>query len=148
MTRVRLFTIGFTEKSAEEFFELLEKAGVRRVVDIRLRNSSQLAGFAKAGDLAYFLRRVADIEYVHVPDLSPTDALLDGYRKKTISWSAYEPAFRKLLAARKVDARLDRKLFDRACLLCTEHKPDHCHRRLVADYLQQKWGDLEVVHLF
>lgn len=145
---MRLFTIGFTEKSAEEFFGLLEKAGVRRVLDIRLRNSSQLAGFAQARDLPFFLRRVARIEYLHVPELSPTDELLDGLRKKTITWSAYEPAFRKLMATRKVETRVDRTLFDGACLLCTEHKPEHCHRRLVAQYLQEKWRDVEVVHLF
>lgn len=145
---MRLFTIGFTEKTAEEFFGLLEGAGVRRVVDIRLRNGSQLAAFAKGSDLPFFLKRVAGIEYVHVPVLSPTDELLDGLRKKVISWSSYEPAFRKLLAQRKAETHLDRKLFDGACLLCTEHKAEHCHRRLVAEYLQEKWGDLEVVHLF
>jgi uncharacterized protein (DUF488 family) len=145
---VRLFTIGFTGKTAEEFFGLLEKSGARRVVDIRRRPSSQLAAFAKASDLPYFLRRIASIDYVHVPELSPTDELLDGLRTKALPWSAYEPAFLKLLAERKVEARLDRELLDGACLLCTEHKPDHCHRRLVVQYLQEKWRDVEVVHLF
>ena len=142
-----LFTIGFTRKSAETFFTLLKEAQVRRVIDVRLNNRSQLAGFSKATDLEYFLRAIGGMEYRHLSELAPTQELLDSYKKRRGSWSEYERGFVELLRKRGVDQSLDRSLFNMACLLCSEHEPIHCHRRLVAEYLKDKWGDVEVRHL-
>lgn len=142
-----LFTIGFTRKSAERFFTLLKEAQVRRVIDVRLNNRSQLAGFSKVTDLEYFLRAIGGIEYRHLTELAPTQELLDTYKKKKGSWSEYEGGFLELLRRRGVDRSLDRSVFDMACLLCSEHEPRHCHRRLVAEYLKDKWGGVEVRHL-
>jgi uncharacterized protein (DUF488 family) len=144
---MRLYTIGFTKKSAEQFFTLLRGAGVARVLDVRLNNTSQLAGFAKKDDLAYLLRAVGGIGYEHLPDLAPTQELLDAYKKRKGGWAEYEKKFLALVRERHVDATADRALFDRGCLLCSEHEPEHCHRRLVAEYLADKWGGVEVVHL-
>jgi uncharacterized protein (DUF488 family) len=144
---VILFTIGFTRKSAERFFTLLKDAKVERVLDVRLNNRSQLAGFSKATDLEYFLRTIAGIKYRQVPELAPTQELLDAYKKRKGSWSEYECGFLELLRKRGVDQSLDPSAFDMACLLCSEHEPRHCHRRLVAEYLKEKWGDIEVRHL-
>jgi len=144
---VILFTIGFTKKSAERFFTLLKEAHVQRVIDVRLNNRSQLAGFSKATDLEYFLRAIGEMEYRHLADLAPTQELLDNYKKRKGSWSEYESRFLELLRKRGVDHSLDRSVFDMACLLCSEHEPLHCHRRLVAEYLTDKWGDVEVRHL-
>jgi len=144
---VILFTIGFTRKSAERFFTLLKEAHVQRVLDVRLNNSSQLAGFSKATDLEYFLSTIAGMEYRQLPELAPTQELLNAYKKRKGSWSEYERGFLDLLQKRGVDQSLDRSAFDMACLLCSEHEPGRCHRRLVAEYLKEKWGDVEVRHL-
>jgi uncharacterized protein (DUF488 family) len=144
---IRLFTIGFTKKTAEEFFTLLEDAGVLRILDVRLNNTSQLAGFAKRDDLQYFLRAIGGIDYVHLPDLAPTADILDAYKKEKGPWSAYEPRFLELIRERKIEETSRRELFDRGCLLCSEDQPEHCHRRLVAEYLAEKWGDVEITHL-
>jgi uncharacterized protein (DUF488 family) len=145
---VKLFTIGFTRKSAESFFTKLQHAGVRRLVDIRLNNVSQLAGFAKRDDLRYFAQAICGIEYVHVPDLAPTREMLDEFKKRRHGdWAAYERQFLALMRSRRVEATLAPDLLDHACLLCSEDRPQHCHRRLVAEYLQQQWGDVEVEHL-
>ena len=144
---IRLFTIGFTKKSAEQLFTLLTKAGVLRVLDVRLNNTSQLAGFAKRDDLRYLLRAIAGIDYVHLPDLTPTADILDAYKKAKGPWSAYEPKFLDLIRDRRIEATLQRELFDRGCLLCSEDRPEQCHRRLVAEYLAEKWGGVEIVHL-
>jgi uncharacterized protein (DUF488 family) len=143
-----IYTIGFTQKSAETFFESLRRAGIRRVVDIRLHNSSQLAGFAKQEDLRFFLREICGADYVHELLLAPSPELFDAYKKKGGSWGTYERSFNALLAARQVEETLDRHLFDvPTCLLCSEPTPEHCHRRLVAEYLRDKWDDVEVIHL-
>ena len=142
-----LFTIGFTKKSAERFFTLLKEAQVRRVIDVRLNNRSQLAGFSKATDLEYFLHAIGGMEYRHLTELAPTQELLDTYKKRKGSWPEYERGFVELLRKRGVDQSLDRSLFDMACLLCSEHEPHHCHRRLAAEYLKEKWGDVEIRHL-
>jgi uncharacterized protein (DUF488 family) len=143
---LRVFTIGFTKKSAERFFTTLRDAGVLRVLDTRLNNNSQLAGFSKRDDLRYFLRSLAGIDYEHVTDLAPTAELLAAYRKAKDGWSAYEEAFLALMQERKIE-RLPRELIAGGCLLCSEDTPDHCHRRLVAEYLQRHWGEVEIVHL-
>lgn len=144
---MRLLTIGFTKKSAETFFETLQKSGAKRVVDVRLNNVSQLAGFAKKQDLAYFLKKMCDIEYVHLPILAPTKDMLDRYKKMKGSWDDYEQDFLRLMKERKIEEAVSREMLAEACLLCSEDKPHHCHRRLVAEYLRQYWGDMEIVHL-
>jgi uncharacterized protein (DUF488 family) len=118
------------------------------VIDVRLNNTSQLAGFTKRDDIEYFLGRICQAAYHHLPVLSPTKETLDGYKKKEIPWEEYEAAFVGLLAEREVETAVDRRLFDVPCvLLCSEPTPEHCHRRLVAEYLAGKWGGAEVVHL-
>lgn len=143
-----VYTIGFTKKSAEEFFSKLKEAGIGRLLDIRLHNSSQLAGFAKKDDLAFFLKEICGAEYVHMPILAPTEEILDDYKKKKIMWDAYEKRFTTLLNERRIAKLLDKDLFAvPSVLLCSEPKPEKCHRRLVAEYLQSKWGNVVVRHL-
>lgn len=146
-TPVKLFTVGFTRKSAERFFTLLADAGVARVLDVRLNNTSQLAGFAKRDDLAYLLRAVAGIGYAHLPDLAPTREMLTKYKTDKGDWAEYEPKYLALIADRRVEEMVPKGLFAGGCLLCSEDKADHCHRRLAAEYLADKWGGVEVVHL-
>ena len=147
MTAMRLLTIGFTKKPAQRFFDMLRSAGVKREVDVRLNNVSQLAGFAKRDDLAWFLRELGGIDYTHVPDLAPTQALLSAYRKANVDWPTYEQRFLDLMRERRIEENLDPKLLDDGCLLCSEDQPHQCHRRLVAEYLRERWGEIEVVHL-
>lgn len=142
-----LFTVGFTRRSAEGFFSTLADAGVKRVIDIRLHNVSQLAGFAKRDDLVYFLKTICGIEYLHRPDLAPSAELLDCYRKKEIAWPEFEASFGKLMRERGMERLVDRATLDRGCLLCSEHDPAHCHRRLVAEYLQHHFGNMRICHL-
>ncbi|MCT7956026.1 DUF488 domain-containing protein [Laspinema sp. D3] len=144
---VNLFTIGFTQKSAETFFTTLKQAGVKRIIDTRLNNISQLAGFAKKNDLKYFLKSLADIEYLHILDLAPTKDILDEYKKNKGDWSIYEQKFLHLIETRKIEKKVTPEQLDGACLLCSEAKPHHCHRRLVAEYLNGKWGNVKICHL-
>lgn len=144
---MKIHTIGFTEKSAEEFFSLLKHSGAKRVVDVRLNNVSQLAGFAKKKDLAYFVQQICGMEYVHVPELAPTKEMLDEYKKNGGQWAAYEQRFFDLLKFRKVQDTISREIIEDGCLLCSEHLPHQCHRRLVAEYLSDHWGKVEVSHL-
>jgi uncharacterized protein (DUF488 family) len=145
---VVVYTIGFTKKSAAEFFAALKGAGVAQLVDVRLNNTGQLAGFSKRDDLAYFLHALLGARYVHQPLLAPTDDLLTAYRRKALKWPEYERRFRDLLAQRRVEERLDRALFAQpSVLLCSEATAERCHRRLALEYLQQAWGELEIVHL-
>ncbi|NES82202.1 MAG: DUF488 domain-containing protein [Moorea sp. SIO2B7] len=144
---INLYTIGFTKKSAQEFFELLIKAGVKTVVDTRLNNVSQLAGFAKRKDLEYFLKTIGNIEYIHLLDLAPTKDILDAYKKKKGDWETYEKKFLTLMYSRKIEQKISPKILENSCLLCSEAKPHYCHRRLVAEYLNQKWENLNICHL-
>lgn len=144
---VQVFTIGFAETSAQDFFTLLKTSGATRVIDVRLNNTSQLAGFSKKDDLRYFLREVCDMEYFHVPDLAPTQEILDAFKKHKGSWSVYEQEFNALMAKRSIEKTMSRDMLDHGCMLCSEKKPHHCHRRLVAEYLQKHWGDLSTRHL-
>lgn len=144
---MRVFTIGFTKTSAESFFGRLKSAGVKRVLDVRLNNVSQLAGFAKRQDLRYFLDALCGIEYAHRPELAPTQVMLDTYKKQHGSWADYERRFVELMVDRHIEETVSRELVENACLLCSEAKPLHCHRRLVAEYLKAKWSDLDIVHL-
>jgi uncharacterized protein (DUF488 family) len=144
---MRLFTIGFTQKSAEQFFRLLIDAGVKQVVDTRLNNRSQLAGFSKVDDLPFFLRSIGDIAYRHAPDMAPTQEMLDRYKKLKGAWKDYEDEFNALLTQRNLIASVSLPELADSCLLCSEHEPKHCHRRLVAEYLRGFRPELEVVHL-
>ncbi len=142
-----LYTIGFTKTSAEAFFTRLQRAGVARILDVRLNNTSQLAGFAKRDDLTYFLKTIAGIGYEHLPNLAPTQDLLDAYKKRKGDWEDYAMAFLALMRERRIETTAYRSLFDRGCLLCSEDTADHCRRRLVAEYLADKWSNVELVHL-
>ena len=144
---MRLFTIGFTKKSAEEFFTILQNTGVSRIVDVRLNNTSQIAGFAKARDLKYFLHAIAKIDYVHLPDFAPTQEILDNFKKNKGSWAEYERRFVDLMVERRVAETAAKLLRDRDCLLCSEHIPEHCHRRLVSEKIQKHSDNVEVIHL-
>ena len=148
LSNTTVSTIGFTRTTAEGFFERLLRSGVKRVVDVRLRNTSQLAGFAKSDDLAYFLKKIGGIEYAHQPLLAPTDAMLKAYKKEKGDWDAYEARFMALMAQRQIENRLRPEMLEGTCLLCSEATPHHCHRRLVCEYLNDKWnGALTVRHL-
>lgn len=144
---MKIFTIGFTRKSAERFFELLRASGARRVIDVRLNNVSQLAGFAKKDDLTYFVREICGIDYIHLPALAPTQEMLDQYRKHRGDWKTYELRFLELMTKRRIEETVPKEAVADGCLLCSEDKPHHCHRRLVAEYLKEQWGEVDVSHL-
>lgn len=148
MSNIDLTTIGFTKTTASNFFDRLKRASVKKVIDVRLHNTSQLAGFAKADDLAYFLKEICGVQYVHQPLLAPTDDILKEFKRDKGDWNVYENSFMKLMEQRKIENRLKPEMFQGGCLLCSEDKPHHCHRRLVCEYLNSKWnGVLKVRHL-
>jgi uncharacterized protein (DUF488 family) len=142
-----IHTIGFTQKSAERFFGSLVAAGVKRIIDTRLHNTSQLSGFAKQDDLRFFLENIGSIEYQHEPLLAPTNDILDQYKKKAISWSQYEDAYVKLIRERGIQSKLTPAALADACLLCSEAEPHHCHRRLAAEFLRDHWQDVQIHHI-
>jgi uncharacterized protein (DUF488 family) len=144
---MKIHTIGFTKKSASTFFGLLRKSGARTLVDVRLNNLSQLAGFAKRDDLIYFLAELCGMDYIHQLELAPTQAMLDDYKKHRATWAEYEQRFVHLMAQRQIESTVSPKVLDNAVLLCSEDKPQHCHRRLVAEYLAARWDDVTVEHL-
>jgi uncharacterized protein (DUF488 family) len=144
---IKLYTIGFTGKSAEAFFELLEQNQVKKIIDTRIRNNSQLSGFAKGKDLAFFARRLANIDYEHELKFAPTKELLATYRQKNISWDEYTREYIHLLATRNVKEEVDTEALHQCCLLCSEHSPEKCHRRLLAEYLKEINPDIEIIHL-
>jgi uncharacterized protein (DUF488 family) len=145
---MEIYSIGFTKKTAEQFFGILKTAGIKRLLDVRLNNVSQLAGFAKREDLAFFLKEICEADYLHEVLLAPTQEMLDGYKKKGGCWEDYERRFLSLIAEREIETQLDRSLFAvPTALLCSEPTAEHCHRRLVLDYLSEKWGDLRITHL-
>ena len=144
---MKLFTIGFTKKSAEQFFGFLKQEGLTKVVDTRLNNVSQLSGFTKRDDLKFFLKEVLGLEYVHLPVLAPTKDILDEYKKNGGDWATYERKFIDLVKNREIESKIDRDVLSGACLLCSEPTPHHCHRRLVAEYLSDQWGDIQIKHL-
>jgi uncharacterized protein (DUF488 family) len=144
---MKIYTIGFTKKSAETFFTLLESAGVKRLIDIRLNNISQLAGFTKRDDLRYFTKAICNLEYIHLPKFAPTAEILDPYKKANHGdWELYERQFLSLMSTRQIEDT-PRDLMNGGCLLCSEGTPDRCHRRLVAEYLKRHWIDVEIEHL-
>lgn len=143
---MKLFTIGFTKTTAENFFDRLKRSGTNAIVDIRLNNVSQLAGFAKRDDLKYFAKAICGIDYRHLPKMAPSKEILDKFKKDGGDWAEYERKFLDLMRARHIE-NIDRKLLDGGCLLCSEDKSHHCHRRLVAEYLKHHWGGVEITHL-
>jgi uncharacterized protein (DUF488 family) len=145
---VEIYSIGFTKRSAEEFFGALEAAGIQRLMDVRLNSRSQLAGFTKGADLAFFLKRILGTSYVQEPSLAPTQEMLSAYRRQEIAWSVYETEYLRLIETRDVERHLDRASFEvRTVLLCSEREPTRCHRRLAAEYLAARWDDMEIRHL-
>jgi uncharacterized protein (DUF488 family) len=143
-----VYTIGFTQKTAAQFFGTLHESGIRQLVDVRLNNVSQLAGFSKRDDLKYFLHAICDAAYVHELRLAPTQELLDGYKQRKWDWPEYEQRFLALMRERHVEDQIDRHIFDiLTVLLCSEASPERCHRRLVVEYLQSQWGGMTVRHL-
>ena len=148
MAKRTAYSIGFTKHTAQDFFETLKANGIQRLVDVRLNNVSQLAGFSKRDDLEYFLRTICGIEYVHEPLLAPTQELLSDYQKRKIKWDTYARRFLTLMRERRIEREVNASFFDQtSVLLCSEETADHCHRRLVLDYLKRKWGDLAIRHL-
>lgn len=147
---MKIFTIGFTKKDAKTFFELLQKNKIDLLLDIRLNNVSQLAGFAKGNDLGYFINEILNAKYIHDTRFAPTKELLDSYRDKNINWLEYEKEFNKIIEDRRiVDFFQDNyyKNYERVCLLCSESEADKCHRRLIAEYLKENLSDIEIIHI-
>ena len=145
---MEIYSIGFTQKNAGEFFGALKANGIERLLDVRLNNTSQLAGFAKQSDLPYFLKEICGAEYEHEPLLAPTQEILDAYKKRKGDWGEYTEAYLSLIRDRKVESALSRESFaKRTVLLCSEATAEHCHRRLALEYLQSNWGGFGIVHL-
>ena len=145
---MEIYSIGFTKKSASEFFGTLKAHGIERLLDVRLNNTSQLAGFAKQADLLYFLREICGAAYEHEPLLAPTQDILDAFKKHKGSWEVYSEAYLALIRSRKVESALSRESFQKkTVLLCSEATAEHCHRRLALEYLQKEWGNIRILHL-
>ena len=142
-----LYTIGFAKKDARTFFEMLRAAKVRKVIDVRLNNVSQLAGFTKKNDIRYFLEKILECGYEHRPDWAPTADILDPYKKGKTTWDDYVRDFSVLMERRKIGSDISAAALDHCCLLCSEPTPEQCHRRLVAERLQCQCRDLRVIHL-
>ncbi len=147
---MKLYTIGFSGKSAETFFELLENAGVKSIFDLRLSNRGQLAGFTKEDDLRYFLKRLMNIPYFHYPELAPDHDLMDDYHKKRVDWEGFKIRFEAIMESRGADEIL-KKIIPQApqpiCLLCSEAKANTCHRSLIAARVQKLMPGTEVIDL-
>ena len=147
MSKIQIYTLGFTRKDARTFFRLLKESDVRTLIDVRLNNVSQLAGFTKRDDLKYFLEELVGAAYLHAPDMAPTKEILDGYKKKKLSWEKYEKEFCTLLRDRRVENLLNEDVLQKACFMCSEPTPEHCHRRLVAEYLAEHFQNIDIKHL-
>lgn len=146
---MNIYTIGFTKKSAEEFFGFLRSEKIKTLIDVRLNNASQLSAFARKDDLAFFLKELCGIDYQHYIDLAPTKDILNAYKKKEITWEMYEDKFLNLMARRHIEKTLNPTILDEGCLLCSEHEPHLCHRRLVVEYLNEHSDlNLTVKHLY
>lgn len=146
---MNIYTIGFTKKNAETFFNYIKSASVATLIDVRLNNVSQLAGFAKRDDLKFFLKELCGTEYIHAPELAPKKEMLNLYKKGEISWEKYEDEFLNLMSQRKIEKMVKPTLLNNGCLLCSEHEPHLCHRRLVVEYLNENSNlNLKVKHLY
>ena len=145
---MEIYSIGFTQKSASQFFGTLKAHRIERLLDVRLNNTSQLAGFAKASDLPYFLQEICGAAYEHDPLLAPTQGILDAFKKKKGDWEVYTDTYLSLIRSRRVESALSRESFlKRTVLLCSEATAVRCHRRLALEYLQSHWGGFKIVHL-
>ena len=145
---MKISTIGFTKKNAEQFFQLLKKDNIKTLIDVRLNNVSQLAGFAKRDDLKFFLGELCNAEYVHEPDLAPTKDILNAYKKGDITWEKYEEGFLNLMSQRRIEKTFNTLSLEDSCLLCSEHEPHFCHRRLIVEYLNENTNlNFQVKHL-
>jgi uncharacterized protein (DUF488 family) len=145
----KIFTIGFTKKNASTFFNFIKSSDVKTLIDVRLNNVSQLAGFAKRDDLKFFLKELCNVDYVHSPELAPTKEILNAYKKGEMPWEKYEDKFLNLMSQRNIERTISPVLLDHGCLLCSEHEPHLCHRRLVIEYLNENSGmNLQVKHLY
>ena len=149
LKNIEIYTIGFTQQTAKEFFEKLKWSGAKRIVDVRLNNRSQLAGFAKKNDLIYFLKQLVGMDYIHIPDMAPTKDILDEYKKNKGDWGIYEDKFINLMGQRRIENQDIKNILHQGCLLCSEPEPEYCHRRLVVEYLKKKWKKeiIKTVHL-
>jgi uncharacterized protein (DUF488 family) len=143
----KVFTIGFTGKNAKSFFSLLEENNVKKLIDVRLNNVSQLAAFAKKDDLEFFLHKILSCDYIHRPDFAPTETILKRYKTKIISWEIYTDEYIELLDSRNIISHLKKEEIINSVFLCSEHQPKYCHRRLLLEYLQRQWNDFEIIHL-
>ena len=144
---IKLYTIGFTGKPAEKFFDLLKDSGVTKIIDTRINNVSQLSGFAKGADLKFFAKEIGNMFYEHNIDLAPTKELLSRYRDKKMTWLEYENDYLNLLDTRKIAQKIDIEKLHKNCLLCSEHTPEKCHRRLLAEYLKHVKSEIDIIHL-
>ena len=144
---MNIFTIGFTGKTAEEFFSLVGSANIKKLIDIRINRSSQMSGFAKEKDLGFFLEKLNGIEYVINEELAPTKSLLSEYRDRQIDWSTYSLRYLELLSRRSILSKFNQSYFDNSVLLCSEKAPIACHRVLLADFLKSNFNNVEIVHL-
>jgi len=143
----KIFTIGYAGKNAKEFFTILKQAGIRKIIDVRLYNTSQLAGFTKKQDIEYLLQAIVGADYVHLPVMAPTKQLLNDYKKGLINWQQYETQFKGVISQRQIEKHLVWQDMDMSCLLCSEAKADNCHRRLVAEYLAKHRQNVSICHL-
>ena len=143
----KIFTIGFTGKTAERFFSLLEENNIKKLIDVRLNNISQLAAFAKKDDLEFFLKKILSCDYIHRPDLAPTEIILKNYKTKVINWDTYTDEYIQLLNSRNIVLQLKRDEIMNSVFLCSEHQPKYCHRRLLVEFLQKHWDNFEIIHL-
>ena len=144
---VKVFTIGYAGKNAREFFAILKQSGIRKVIDVRLYNTSQLAGFTKRQDIEYFLQTIVNAKYIHLPIMAPTKQLLNDYKKRLINWQQYETQFKEVITQRQIEKHLVPQDIDMSCFLCSEAKANNCHRRLVAEYLAKVWQNVSIHHL-
>jgi len=144
-----LFTIGFTQKSAETFFELIKENQIELLIDVRLNNKSQLAGFSKGTDLDYFLKEICNCKYVHCQEYAPTKEILDDYKKKKISWKEYVEQFIPLMEKRDFPQTFIKRFagYERICLLCSEPTPEQCHRRLLAEMVKSENDAIIIKHI-
>lgn len=145
---LNLYTIGYTEKSAEYFFTKLKNTTAKKIIDVRLNNVSQLAGFTKKNDLAFFLKTILNWEYLYCPELAPTKDILDDYKHKKITWKDYEARYLELLRRRRIERVVTKEILADSVLLCSEKSPEFCHRRLAAEYLNEKFDNFfSIIHL-
>lgn len=144
---VRVFTIGYAGRNGRDFFTTLKQTGIKKIIDVRLYNTSQLAGFTKKCDLEYFLQAIVGADYVHLPVMAPTRGLLNDYKKGEVSWEQYESQFKSIITQRQIERHIELEDLDMSCFLCAEATADNCHRRLVAEYMARIWPNITIQHL-